>query len=801
MTAKFIYNTKLKIVALLISTLFILTSSSTSAQNYTKEVAGIRFHFEPDYNREFGTICNKSDSSLPCSERFKLNPNFLNSKDSFTKKTQRFFKNKCYFLDDNLRFRINETDSALTASIEIDLNNNKYIVQTPINNTKELPIVHTDSAISFKLFGKQDTLYLSSESVSNNDTIKALKLHIAKRIKERSDTISKQLTDWSDQIWKSLAFDLFNQVILLNDKVKLSDSADSKYCSFYLSDKSKTFQIRMCIHGTDQCHFFGPFENTIDKRTFIGRMTHQHKVIKPETANYAVLEKLWAEINGIKYNNRSKAFRVMYNNDLQSVADSIVNEEIKYSGVVKANSLIPLRIHSCSCVLHHKCMQCKKREIRKKEKYKSRSKRSGSKEKEYKSRYRCGKCTTTPALDSINARRFLSVKKIHVSIFNNRIDKLIVYGYIPKENTEYIGGTRGNDSTYVVMNNIWSIPVSDFNNRRERVYFNSQVHKDVRYSFNVGDVLKILPHKGKYNYSLQNQEFDIDLSAPKDSAIKIAQKGVSDFFSGFVYSDVLGLSSTTNNSLFIAEARVFIPFHYRSWGVLTFFDNISFYGRATLLGNADGEGRFTQLKEPYKSWTPDRFDITKEEAPQINSFNLLYNNNFDGGLRFTPLSLEWKGATTFLNIRLGYKFLRTTVNYNLIGLDSVLADTTGNFNTIESNYATNSFQAFSRMLELDLVARYRPQSNFSADIILGVGWLSERGTNINDLELNVVNQGALFIKTMANLYYKVPEKKSGIACRFGGYTNTFNKYRRVYPVLKIGYATNLSAFVNKLQGK
>ena len=178
-----------------------------------------------------------------------------------------------------------------------------------------------------------------------------------------------------------------------------------------------------------------------------------------------------------------------------------------------------------------------------------------------------------------------------------------------------------------------------------------------------------------------------------------------------------------------------------------------------------------------------------------DNFNLLLNNNIDAGIRASIATLEWKGASTFVHLRYGLRFLRTGVEYNLN--ESL---TTEDGSTINMLFEKRDFQIFSVGQELETNFEIRPQSNIGADLTIGLNWFGATGTNKNDIKFNTTNNSPN-LKVMANLYALTNpnNRKSGLFFRLGGHYDLGNY--DLYPQIMVGYATNLTSFVNRVQTK
>ena len=246
--------------------------------------------------------------------------------------------------------------------------------------------------------------------------------------------------------------------------------------------------------------------------------------------------------------------------------------------------------------------------------------------------------------------------------------------------------------------------------------------------------------------------------------------------------------------MLLAEARIRFPFHFRNYGFFTLFDNLTIYGSANLFSGFENNQRSVQLDDIQVS-DPTMFNPQSADELSTDNFNLLLNNNVDAGFNLTFSSFEWKGANTFFHLKYGLRFLRTAVNYDLVQSQEVIVE--GETQMIETPLSSQSLQVYSIGQELDLNLEFRPQANIGADLTVGLNWFGSTGTNNNDVDFDTTNNSPN-LKVMANLYSLTnpQNNKAGLFFRMGGHYNLGNY--RLFPQLMVGYATNLTSFVNKL---
>lgn len=371
--------------------------------------------------------------------------------------------------------------------------------------------------------------------------------------------------------------------------------------------------------------------------------------------------------------------------------------------------------------------------------------------------------------------RTFHVDSATVSFFNNRADNVVVTGKV-------------DGKSYVLINKLYSLPLREFNHPEQRNWIHDE-KKFGSYEYYYDDVFDY-GIDTKYNYAVKSEEIKLK---PGDS-VKLKERKLLDYFTGIFFSDFLGLNNNNKNGLIIAEAQMRFPVHLRNYGWFTVLDNITIYASANLFSGFETNSRKILLDD-FSSATPESF---KEDDPyqfRTDNFNLLLNNNIDAGIRASIATFEWKAASSFIHFRYGLRFLRTGVQYNLNEIGTNEDGTTTN-----SLFAQRDFQVFSVGQEFETTIEIRPQSNIGADITTGLNWFGATGTSKNDIKFNTVNNSPN-LKVMANLYALTNpnSKKSGLFFRLGAHYDLGNF--DLYPQIMVGYATNLTSFVNRVQSK
>ncbi|MEQ5790796.1 hypothetical protein J4E06_07015 [Muricauda sp. NFXS6] len=352
-----------------------------------------------------------------------------------------------------------------------------------------------------------------------------------------------------------------------------------------------------------------------------------------------------------------------------------------------------------------------------------------------------------------------------VHFFNNRANKIAITGHLEGEP----------DHNRVLINNSWSLSLRDLNYKDQSNQVSSRDRQV--FTFLYDDALDYIPYD-RHNYAVRNGNVKL---VPGDT-VKIKERNIGDYFTGVFFSDFLGLNSNNANGFIVAEGRIRVPMNLRSFKKITLLDNISAYVSVNLVGGFEDNSRSVELGEYQQG----------EQSFETDNFNLLGSNNVDAGLQVTPISFEWKGASTFIHARYGLRFLRTRASYDFL-VQSTETDGTPT-NTLE----TADFQIYSIGQEAELNFEIRPQSTIGIDLTVGLNWFGATGTNDNNIDL-VTNNNSRNLKVMANLYSLVSpdNSKSGVFVRMGGHYNHGNN--RIFPQIMVGYATNLTSFVNKFK--
>ncbi|WP_298346495.1 hypothetical protein [uncultured Algibacter sp.] len=599
--------------------------------------------------------------------------------------------------------------------------------------------------------------------LSAKDIIKPIKINYANDIVANKTNfitvIQSQIDSKKDELanyfekkirskFTSLLAELYNTKISNNADYKfltsesLTDTSsppDNTY-SFYYLFNNKSINIKVCkVSDDSSCKIYGPYSLEISENEFVNSIIKQHGVfIDGNDNNQTTIGKIYYMLITKKQNLKTEALKQEINDSITNIFEKIENAKNTFSGQFVINRKVPL----------YKSKLLKKRWY-------------------WLDKY--GKL-------EINENVELLIDSVNIRFFNNRADDITIVGRLSNDK----------ENTRVFTNRNYSLPLREFTHR---VQTNSLIDKDNdTLTYYYDDILDFLPYK-KYNYAVKNGEMKIGLG----DSTKVVERKIGDYFTGIFFSDFLGLNNNNSNGLIIAEGRIRIPWHLRNYRKATLFDNITAYASVNLFSGFENNSRKVELEDTFDA---DETSEVNAENFTTDNFNLLSNNNIDAGVLITPYTFEWKGASTFIHLRYGLRFLRTGIEYNLKERDTIVSN---NVPTIEEKVLERkSFQVFSIGQELEINFEIRPQSSVGADMTVGLNWFRANGTNKNDVDFSTTNNSPN-LKVMANIYALTnsEDSNSGVYFRLGGHYN-LGTYK-VFPQIMVGYATNLSSFVNKLK--
>lgn len=366
-----------------------------------------------------------------------------------------------------------------------------------------------------------------------------------------------------------------------------------------------------------------------------------------------------------------------------------------------------------------------------------------------------------------------------VRFFNNKAKEIVLVGKLSDKQIEF-----------TVVNVQFSVPLRSFRNTLNYVPI-SPNDKDSDLYLNYNDLFEYYPKEASSNYSVRNKEYRIEA----DSVVPIEERKLMDYFTAVVFSDFLGLNDQNANSLMQAEGRVKIPLLIRNsrwWGKISFLHALNADINASIYNGFDDNSRFITPVRFGTATTDNENTVindTKIDTATINTFDYIKYNNLSAGIGLDFLNIELKSLSTDWSFGYGLRYYRAGLK-----------------NTDEGSGAdvVKRYQLNALTHELSTNFEIRPQLNFGADLNIALNWLHGRGELEN---LNVKyntddgNDEKKILRLQLNLYSKLDpsESNGGIYARIGGFYHFGAK--EYYPQLLVGYATNLSSFVNKFSNK
>lgn len=356
------------------------------------------------------------------------------------------------------------------------------------------------------------------------------------------------------------------------------------------------------------------------------------------------------------------------------------------------------------------------------------------------------------------------IKDAHLRFFNNKLKDVVIVGYL--ENNP--------DIEFRVLNISYSIPMRSFNNSTQYLPISPNDDDAKGLYININDVFDY-DKLDSNNYSVRNKEYNLNAG----ETIKIEERRLMDYFTAVIFSDFLGLNNNSTNALIQAEGRIKIPIWISNIKKKSIFNALSADVNATIYNGFDDSSRFIEPIEVITDGDKTSF--------LINNFDYIKNNNINAGINLGLFNWEWKGLYTEFNFGYGLRYFRAGLRHTIVN------DGVDNVKTFQLN-----------ALSHELVANFeiRPQLNFGADLNFAFNWLNGRGatddvTIIMNHDNN--NDDKSVLRVQLNLYSKLnPDKTNdGIYARIGGFYHFGAK--DFFPQILVGYATNLSTFVNKFK--
>lgn len=365
----------------------------------------------------------------------------------------------------------------------------------------------------------------------------------------------------------------------------------------------------------------------------------------------------------------------------------------------------------------------------------------------------------------------LTVESAYLNFFNNKASTIVITAKEPKSG-----------KTLEFINRQFSIPIRYFNIYGSSVSAQAELNGEyIKIEYN--DVFDYEPSSEHFNYSVANREYLLDTkNSTKDvkQEVNIVQRRFFDFFTGILYSDVMGINTENENSLVNAQVRLLIPMNLRNWRKWTFTRQFTTEANVALINELGDNSRVIELDDT--------------ENTTFSNFDLLRKNNLYAKINLDVFTYESKGW--FLNTSLGYSaaFYKTGFQYTSVN-DSGQDETT-------------TAQLFSLGHGPYINFEIRPQNNFGADVRFSLEDISYNdtdmlaGKSVRKELMTDTGQNHFLVKyntaaVEANFYWLLnPEtSKGGVYAKVGTYYHT--QSHDIFPQILVGYATNLTSFVNR----
>jgi hypothetical protein len=354
-----------------------------------------------------------------------------------------------------------------------------------------------------------------------------------------------------------------------------------------------------------------------------------------------------------------------------------------------------------------------------------------------------------------------------VRFFNNRANNIVVVGVLVNEEGKTV-------SKHVSVSFQNSIPIRSFNSSLNLISLNEANGNNIGY-INYNEVFNYYPFEEKFNYSVKNNEYKVTAG----DTIKIEQRKLADFFTPVIFSDILGLNPGSENGLIFAEGRARIPLWLHNFGKTSLIPALRTDINVSLYNGFD---------ENSRSINQEGITPIETSTLNINPFDYVKYANINASISLDVINFELKGLATDISFGTGIRYYRAAFRYtqtNTTGKDIVFND-----------------QLNMLAPEVNVNFQIRPQTNFGADLNLSYSWLHARGTRENTTLTvpNTLDDKKMF-RLNLDLYSKVSPKTSngGIYARIGGFYHI--ETQDFYPQIMVGYATNLSSFINKFKKK
>jgi hypothetical protein len=377
----------------------------------------------------------------------------------------------------------------------------------------------------------------------------------------------------------------------------------------------------------------------------------------------------------------------------------------------------------------------------------------------------------------------LVIEQVSFEISDNFITRITIDGIV----------TDGITSEEVSIDNtIWSLALKKFDHQTNSVSF-----KDSMYSFSYGAVfLYKATATGSKGYHIQDAEFTLKPFQEKT----LLKRGLDQYLGINIFSDYFGLYAPNPNSPLSMSFSANIPLNLYQKRNQRFFQQANVTINTAILNNFGGIGGFGNIikHEPIID-TSNKSPIV--DTFMLDHFDLIRFKNFSVSGYFTTIGLEAKKLNTTFHIGLGAELYVSRFKYTE-ATDSI---------DISNEYSIVSAAPF-----INFIAEYRPDQFFGINMEARVKYLTML-TSSNAIpqllesaglyEKNVLNKKGYNEMTFINrlvftaemdLFAHINNKgKSGIFARVGGELSINNA--NIFPMIVLGYSTNLDSYINSIR--
>lgn len=344
-----------------------------------------------------------------------------------------------------------------------------------------------------------------------------------------------------------------------------------------------------------------------------------------------------------------------------------------------------------------------------------------------------------------------------------------------------------------LRNGDYSIPLRAFSNFTNvsnivRVHYvlTAEVEKGVKISVPVNAIFdyKNIGEKniGDFGYSIANQKFRLSTKEEGADSFVVKQRRFLDFFNAVVYSDLMGFNTENSNSVLNAQASLLMPMNLGNWGRISALRQFRITTNIALNNSFEDENRFIGF-------------ANEEEVPH---FDLLKKNNLNAIICTDLVSIEAKGWFSVISLGYNIGFYRTGYRYT------------------ESESSAMDMVSNGQVLSLShgpyLGFEFRPQDSFGADLMISLEKFSLndrislngrdfRDDIISEVEDNDFLLNHNLINFSSSFYWLTSPGKTngGVYARLGVAYHTPTD--AIFPQFFVGYATNLTSFVNRFKPK